>query len=1062
MKRKKLKIIASIALSLSLNSFLLHSQQLAFPGAEGFGRYASGGRGGTVYHVTNLDDSGPGSFRDAVSQPNRTVVFDTAGVINLVERVVIQKNITIAGQTAPGGGITLYGNGIALTSSSGNNIIRYIRVRMGVGGDYGKDAVGISEGQDYMLDHVSVSWGRDGTIDINGDIGNVTIQNSIISQGLVPHSTGGLMQSSGGVSLLRNLWIDNHTRNPKVKGINEFVNNVVYNWNVAAYILGDSEGDSYANVINNYFVSGPNTSSAPFTRGNLNFHLYAHNNIKDLNNDGVLDAEILAENEYDTVDWCTEPHDFPVLNSLEPSYAMSLIAEQVGSNYPIRDGVDSQLIKELLSYGTLGELIENENTPPMNGAGIISGGTAPLDTDQDGMPDDWETAHGLNKNDPEDRNAIGYEHYTMLEIYLNSIGHNEHKATLEVLGEGKPTQTVDKDSLITEFQIAWDYAHTVCVNGLPTGVSATVDDDKKLVSFSGAPQVAGIFYYTITTFGGSPDAALLDTLIVAGGDSAIITLNGPGDSIQTVEFGDTITDLNYSWEKATTVEITGLPPGLVTSVNDENKTILISGIPSQPGIFNYSISTSGGEIDVVSTGKITVASENSTIIIQENQAGFCEIDGTIDSDNSGFTGDGYANTANEKGAAIEYQVISNGGQSYLVVAYANGSSDRPASVTINNEIVIENLSLPNTSGWSTWKTVMFRADLQEGKNKIRFAATAGGGLPNIDYLSVTSPEVEPGDCIDPVPDTFQLSTHVVGFGTLSPAEGKYPDKTVVKIVATPETNWTASRYEGVDSICADTAYITMTEHTKVTAYFSKIISGDTLFIQENEKGFCNVDGSIDNDNSGFTGDGYANTENAVDSSITWAVQIPEKGFYNLIFSYANATSGDRAGSLNIDDSLYYEKVSLPGTGDWIKWDTTHDYTVLFEAGSHYIKLSATTQKGLSNIDYIAIIGQNPERINCDSVGIAPDTNTTTGLEKNYLSKIKIYPVPAKQGRFTIDLSQLEEGNFQVSIFNTMGQIVYSEKHFAREIIEVNNLKEGVYYVKISGKKYNDNISILIE
>lgn len=1060
MQTKEIKFIVRMVLLFSLNTLFLYSQKLAFPGAEGFGRFTSGGRGGTVYHVTNLDDSGPGSFRDAVSQPNRTVVFDTAGVINLVERVVIQKNITIAGQTAPGDGITLYGNGIALNSSSGNNIIRYIRIRMGVNGDYGKDAIGISEGQNYILDHVSVSWGRDGTIDINGNIGNVTIQNSIIAQGLEEHSTGGLIQSTGGVSLLRNLWIDNNTRNPKVKGINEYINNVVYNWGVAAYILGDSGGDSYANVMNNYFISGPNTSSVPFVRGNLNFHLYAHNNIKDLNNDGTLDANLLANNEYDTVDWVLEPHDYPVLNSLEPSYALSLITEQVGCNYPSRDGVDSQLVKELNSYGILGELIKTENDSPMNGPGNIAGGNAPLDTDQDGMPDDWEVAHSLNKNDPEDRNIIGSEHYTMLELYLNSLGHAEHRATLEVIGEGSASQTAEKGTSITDFQIAWDHAHTVCVNGLPKGITAEIDNTTKRVSFSGAPQEAGTHFYTVTTFGGSPDAALLDTLIVTGGDTAIIVFNGPGDSVQTIEYGDTIKNLNYSWDKASTVEVSELPPGLTSSINNDNKTLVIKGTPAQPGLFNFTITTVGGEIDVSTAGKINVTSEDTTIIIQENHTGFCYIDGTIDTDNSGYTGEGFANTANEKDAEIEYQVISNGGPSIVVLRYANGSSDRPASVYINNIMVDENLSLPNTTGWSTWKYVMFSADLQEGKNKIQFKAIASKGLPNIDYLSVTSPEVEPGDCIDPIPDTFQLTTKVFGYGQLSPANDKFVDKTTVKIVVTPEENWKTSRIDGVDSVKGDTAYITITEHSSVTAYFSKIINGDTLFIQENEQGFCSVEGSIDDNNTGFTGEGFSNTANAVDSSIIWAVQIPDKGYYNVVFRYANGTSGDRAGNLSIDDSIYFDKISLPGTSDWLKWDTTHDYTVLFDEGAHYIKLASNTKNGLSNIDYMAIIGQNHDRIDCDSVGIIPDT--TSAIGSNMINKIRIYPVPARQGYFIIDLSQMENNNYQVSITNIMGQRFYNEKLFSNESLQINNLEKGIYMIRIFSNDISYTRTIIVE
>ena len=166
----------------------------AFPGAEGFGALATGGRGGAVYHVTTLNDSGPGSFRDAVSRPHRTVVFDVAGIIHLAARVSVASNITIAGQTAPGDGIVIYGNGVSF-SGANQAIVRYVRFRMGVNGDRGKDAVTIANGHDMIFDHVSVSWGRDENFSISGPVTNVTIQDSIIAQGLQPHSAGGLIKT---------------------------------------------------------------------------------------------------------------------------------------------------------------------------------------------------------------------------------------------------------------------------------------------------------------------------------------------------------------------------------------------------------------------------------------------------------------------------------------------------------------------------------------------------------------------------------------------------------------------------------------------------------------------------------------------------------------------------------------------------------------------------------------------------------------------------------------------------------------------------------------------------
>lgn len=119
----------------------------------------------------------------------------------------------------------VYGNGWSF-SNANDAIVRYITIRMGRGGTSGKDAITIADGKNMIFDHVSASWGRDETFSINGDVSKVTIQDTIIAQGLVSHSCGGLMQTDGGVSLFRNLYIDNKTRNPKVKGVNDFQNNV--------------------------------------------------------------------------------------------------------------------------------------------------------------------------------------------------------------------------------------------------------------------------------------------------------------------------------------------------------------------------------------------------------------------------------------------------------------------------------------------------------------------------------------------------------------------------------------------------------------------------------------------------------------------------------------------------------------------------------------------------------------------------------------------------------------------------------------------------------------------
>ncbi|MBN1653436.1 MAG: hypothetical protein JXA30_06635 [Deltaproteobacteria bacterium] len=398
-------------------------ETLAFPGAEGFGRYSSGGRGGEVYHVTNLNDSGAGSFRDAVSQPNRIVVFDVGGVIDVSERIVINRNIYVAGQTAPGGGITIYGNGIALNGDSGNDIIRYIRIRMGKNGDSEKDAVSISEGQDYMFDHVSISWGRDGTLDVNGTgIDNLSFQECIIAQGInnSNHSTGGLMQS-GTWSVIRSLYIDNKTRNPKARGSHEFINNVLYNWATDGYIMGDTSGVSECNLIGNYFIYGPSSSSnTHITNTTPTFYLYAEDNWVDSNKNGVLDGSLMTD--YKTATVMDTPFDYPgVIERLSAQAALDHVIDHVGASL-VRDDVDNLLINQILSYGTEGQIINTEDDNGILGnVGTPANGTPPADSDGDGMPDAWESARGLHPGSADDTGDDDHDGYTNIEEYLSCI-----------------------------------------------------------------------------------------------------------------------------------------------------------------------------------------------------------------------------------------------------------------------------------------------------------------------------------------------------------------------------------------------------------------------------------------------------------------------------------------------------------------------------------------------------------------------------------------------------------------------------------------------------------------
>jgi autotransporter-associated beta strand protein len=406
------------------------AQQLAFPSAEGFGKFATGGRYGSVYRVTNLNDSGSGSLRDAVSQPNRIVVFDVAGVLKINSVLVFASNLYIAGQTAPGEGITVYGNRVSF-SGANNTICRYMKFRMGsIYGDSGKDACGISNGQNMIFDHVSVSWGRDETFSISWDgkgtePTNITIQNSIIAQGLLAHSAGGLIQTGGGVTLYRNLYVDNDTRNNKIKGVNQYVNNIVYNWKSAAYIMGgDSEGNSYANCEGNLFIKGPANGSTPLSGANANFNIYAQDNLFDNNKNGTLDPYLVPNSEYSGgPTFMSQPFNYPALPTIPAANLLDVSLPTVGASLPCRDFADYYVVNEVKSLGASGAIISSESELPFGSPSNwgLWAGIKRTDTDSDGMPDDWEDANGLNKNSSADAMAIAANGYANIENYINSI-----------------------------------------------------------------------------------------------------------------------------------------------------------------------------------------------------------------------------------------------------------------------------------------------------------------------------------------------------------------------------------------------------------------------------------------------------------------------------------------------------------------------------------------------------------------------------------------------------------------------------------------------------------------
>ena len=426
----RLLVVAAVAFVAAWNG-AAEAQTLAFPEAEGFGRFATGARtslaSASVYRVTNLNDSGAGSFRDAVSQSNRFVVFDVGGVVTLNSTAVVSSNVTIAGQTAPGG-FALYGDRLAFTGAN-NSISRYLAVRKGEAGTR-EDTVNLSRGSNIIFDHMSVTWGVDETFSMNPATGqvidNITIQNTVIAQGLdrLGHSAGGLMTLGEGsrFSIIKSLFADNVTRNPKVRGENEFINNVIYGYETAGYIMGDTVNmSSHANAIGNYFIEGPVDGSSPFASGTPQFEIYGADNWVDGDRDGLLDGSRITTYPGATV--AATPFAFPTTASMTAQQAVSFVTQHAGPTIT-RDEVDTRIMQGVLSYGTLGGVIlrDTDLFPTFAAPRIAFGRLA--DTDNDGMPDGWERSRGLNPASATDWKTLSGG-YTNLELYLNELGANE-------------------------------------------------------------------------------------------------------------------------------------------------------------------------------------------------------------------------------------------------------------------------------------------------------------------------------------------------------------------------------------------------------------------------------------------------------------------------------------------------------------------------------------------------------------------------------------------------------------------------------------------------------------
>lgn len=236
-------------------------------------------------------------------------------------------------------------------------------------------------------------------------------------------------------------------------------------------------------------------------------------------------------------------------------------------------------------------------------------------------------------------------------------------------------------------------------------------------------------------------------------------------------------------------------------------------------------------INLSDSGGSTAPPTNSnSITIQENQLGFCSVDGTVDNNNGGFTGTGFANGDNAVGKGVDYKINATAGASTLLIQYANGASDRPARILINGSTAVSNLNMPSTGSWTTWTSVSTTVTLQNGVNSIRLEATGSAGLANIDYIKVTGLNVSAISCTTtnpPNPTTYTLTTIINGQGSVSPSSGTFNAGTSVVLTATPASGWLFTGWSGGYS--GTSATVIMDANKNITASFSQVSTPNVNF-----------------------------------------------------------------------------------------------------------------------------------------------------------------------------------------------------------------------------------------
>lgn len=510
----KKMFLAAIGL-VALTAPGLYAQQLAFPGAVGFGRFATGGRGGAVVYVSNTNDSGSGSFRSAVGSSHSIVLFSVGGTISLASPVSCASSLSIEGQTAPGGGIAIIGHEVSFSARS-NEIVRNVRFRPGSIAASTEDGINFGDGTNMIFDHISIEFAPYNNVDASGsasDANIITVQNSMlaypIGQQFNAHTDSA--NNPNDFCWWNDIFDSGHNRNPLAKADTIYINNTIYNFQ-GGYTVADTSGDFDHDIVNNYFIEGPATTSAgdDFYQMDSGQSVYSSGNLEDTAKDGVLTGS------------STTPSGVTVLNSpwssLTPTISTLAPASSVLQNISLsgalpHDDVDTLVQAEILSFGTSGMggglwTSQTQTGLGNDGYGTIIGGTAPA-LDPDGLPNYFEVALGLSTSGS-NADVVASSGYTYVEEYANWLSGPHLFMTNGIAGQLSLSQYTDGFQSSPTYTVSGAVDGTVSVNGSTATFTANS-------GFSGLAS----FNFTVTDSSGDSMTQPVSVLVMPRSSSSL-------------------------------------------------------------------------------------------------------------------------------------------------------------------------------------------------------------------------------------------------------------------------------------------------------------------------------------------------------------------------------------------------------------------------------------------------------------------------------------------------------------------------------------------------------------